>query len=116
MTNFLSLLGVSELTTDLLNVNTIKLSGILPYAVLQTDINQDVIGTNLLDGQIMIGDTDGTPLAATITPVVNQTTITNGAGQIIVGTVQDINTTSSPTFNSATLSNLTASRLTASDG
>lgn len=57
------------------------------------------------NGQIPIGNTTGNTLVkATITPVANQTTVTNGAGSITIGTVQDIGTGSSPTFAGMTLS------------
>jgi hypothetical protein len=42
------------------------------------------------------------PVLATITATADQTTITNGAGSVTVGTVQDINTTSSPTWAGTT--------------
>lgn len=58
------------------------------------------------NGQLLIGNTTGNTLVkGTLTSTANQTVITNGAGTITVGTVQDINTTSSPTFSSLTLSN-----------
>jgi hypothetical protein len=50
------------------------------------------------DGQLPIGDTDSAPILATLTATANQTSITNGAGSITIGTVQDIATSSTPEF------------------
>jgi hypothetical protein len=50
------------------------------------------------NGKIPIGSTGAAPVLATLTATADQTTITNGAGSVTVGTVQDINTTSSPTW------------------
>lgn len=52
----------------------------------------------MTNGQIPIGDTGNAPQAATITPVANQTSVTNGPHSITIGTAQDIATSSSPTF------------------
>lgn len=54
------------------------------------------------NGQLLIGN--GASLTkGTLTATANQTTITNGAGTITVGTVQNINTTSAPTFAGMTM-------------
>ena len=62
----------------------------------------------LTNGQLVIGSTGLAPVISTLSATANQTTITNGAGSITVGTVQDIATGSSPTFAGATISGLTA--------
>lgn len=59
--------------------------------------------TTLTDGQLIIGSSSGVPTAGNLTNVSNQTTITNGANSITIGTVQNIGTGSSPTFGNLTL-------------
>lgn len=58
----------------------------------------------LANGEILVGSTAGAVAKATLTATANQTTVTNGANSITVGTVQDIGTGSSPTFTSVTAS------------
>lgn len=62
-----------------------------------------------LNGQILIGNTAGpnTFVLTTLTATALQTTITNGAGSITIGTVQDIGTASSPVFTGLRVSGLT---------
>lgn len=55
-------------------------------------------GSTAANGSILIGNGTGYTLD-TIDPTTNQTTVTNGAGTIQIGTVQDIATTSTPQFN-----------------
>jgi len=65
----------------------------------------------LTNGQLLIGSSAAAPVAGTLTATLNQTTVTNGAGTITIGTVQNINTTSTPTFAGETLNgnlNITA--------
>lgn len=65
--------------------------------------------TALTNGQLLIGSTGVAPVPANITQAANQgVTITNGAGSISLGTVQDIRTTASPSFTGLTVSGLTA--------
>jgi len=58
--------------------------------------------TNAPNGSLLIGDGVDFQLN-TLTPTTNQTTVTNGAGTITVGTVQDIGPTSTPTFSDLTV-------------
>ena len=91
-------------SSNIINANQVTVNSelSLPYisahSVLLTDANSDVVGQALTDGQVLIGSTGLSPVSATITPVTNQTTINNTAGSITIGTVQNINTTSEPTF------------------
>ena len=55
------------------------------------------------DGQVLIGNAGGDPVAATITGTTNQVVVTNGAGSITLSTPQDIHTAATPTFASTTL-------------
>lgn len=59
-------------------------------------------GSTAPNGSVLIGNGTGYTLD-TIDATTNQTTVTNGAGSIQIGTVQDIATTSSPTFASPTI-------------
>jgi trimeric autotransporter adhesin len=60
-------------------------------------------GIALTDGQLLVGSTGATPVAAGITGTSNQVTVTNGAGSITLSTPQDIHVGASPTFAGATL-------------
>jgi hypothetical protein len=71
----------------------ISLTGVVPVANGGTGVS--VTPSN---GQILIGNGTGYGIN-TLSPVNNQTTVTNSPGSIQIGTVQDINTTSSPSFN-----------------
>lgn len=70
---------------------------------LRTDATGLVEAVTQTNGQILIGSTGTKPQAATLTATANQTTITNGAGSITIGTAQDIASGSSPTFAGLTL-------------
>lgn len=59
-------------------------------------------GSAAPNGSLLIGNGTGYSLS-TITATTNQTTVTNGAGTITLGTAQDIATTSSPTFANETI-------------
>jgi hypothetical protein len=60
--------------------------------------------TSYTNGQLLIGNASNTLTKATLTAVTDQTVISNGNGSITIGTVQNINTTSSPQFLRTTLS------------
>lgn len=87
-----------------------------PNTGLRTDNTGLVESVAQTDGQILIGSTGTKPQAATLTATANQTTVTNGAGTITIGTVQDIGTSSSPQFTGLNVSGLTASRPVKTDG
>lgn len=64
----------------------------------------------LANGQLYIGSTGLSVVAATLTQGANNgVTIVNAAGSITLSTVQDIRTTASPSFTGLTVSGLTAS-------
>ncbi len=82
------------------------IAGANPDSVLVTDGSstlQDV--GSLTDGQLVIGSTGNTPVAASLTGTTDQLTVTPGAGTITLSLPQDIGTTSSPTF-STVISNI----------
>jgi hypothetical protein len=115
MSNYLALLGVSTMDVDVLNINTIRLAAAQPDAVLLTDSAKNVISKTLTDGELLIGVTGNQPIATTLTATPNQTTITNGAGSITIGTVQNIDVSANPTFANVTLSDLSSNLLVATD-
>lgn len=58
------------------------------------------------DGQLLIGDTGGAPVAATLTGTANQVVVTNGAGSIGLSLPQSIGLSSTPSFATVNLTNL----------
>jgi Chaperone of endosialidase len=82
--------GSVDLTSDI--------SGTLPIANGGTETSSAPS-----NGTLLIGKTDNTYAVSNLAATTNQTTITNGDGSITIGTVQDINTTSSPTFSGISL-------------
>ncbi len=80
-------------------VNTLTARGPL-YASSSKQVSS--LGA-LTNGQLMIGVTGSDPVRQNLSSVLNQTIIADGAGTITIGTVQNINTNSSPTFNGLTL-------------
>ena len=76
--------------TDLTNGEWIELSASL----------QNLSAVN---GELLVGNGSGY-VSATLTGTLNQVEVTNGSGSITLGLPQDIETTSSPTFVSATFS------------
>lgn len=53
----------------------------------------------LTNGQILIGSTAASPVAATLTGTANQVSVVSGAGSITLSTAQDIHSGASPTFS-----------------
>lgn len=94
-------------TTSNVTFNSATLSNLSINSIVLTNATKQLQTTTLNNGQLLIGSTGNIPIAATITPTINQTTVSNGSGSITIGTVQDIATTSNVIFNSATLNNLT---------
>ncbi|MCX6744979.1 MAG: hypothetical protein NTX82_05630, partial [Candidatus Parcubacteria bacterium] len=56
-----------------------------------------------LDGELLIGATGSTPVAATLTGTSNQVDVNNGAGSITLSTPQDIDSGATPQFAGLTL-------------
>ena len=73
---------------------------------------QDLAAVN---GQLLVGNGSGY-VSATLTGTLNQVEVTNGAGSITLGLPQDIATTSSPEFVSATFSGVLTNAFLKSDG
>ena len=71
-------------------------------AILVTDSSGNLADKVLTNGQLLIGSTGASPVAATLTGTSNQVTVTPGAGNITLSLPQNIATTSSPTFASIT--------------
>lgn len=102
---FQDLLNTSVLEGDFVVTNLI-LPNLDPNSVPYIDSTNTVSDIVLSDGQLVIGTTSGPPSGASLTGTVNQINVFTGPASIILGTPQDIDTTSSPTFNNMTLSSL----------
>ncbi|MFN5378653.1 MAG: beta strand repeat-containing protein, partial [Ignavibacteria bacterium] len=76
-----------------------------PNAGVRTNVNGQLETVPMGNGQILIGNAAGGPVATTITGTANQVIVTNGAGSITLSTPQNIATTSNVTFNSVTTTN-----------
>ena len=84
--------------------NSLTLTGASANSVLGLDGSKRTLSYNLGVGQLLIGTSLTTnPVPAMLTPVSFQTTIANSSGNIVIGTVQNIATSSSPTFYKLTL-------------
>lgn len=79
-------------------------TGSTPFTILSTDgsSNLSQIGP-LTNGQIIIGRTGNSSVAASLTGTANQITVTPGSGSITLSLPQSIALTSSPTFNNLNL-------------
>lgn len=93
VTNIVSPAGVWNVS------NSGGLTGVLGVDKGGTGID----GSAATNGSLLIGNGSGYSLS-TLAPTTDQTTVTNGAGTITIGTAQDIATTSSPTFANETIS------------
>ncbi len=90
-------------------IGTTPVTGGTPESILKIDSlgNLGQIGP-LTDGQLIIGVTGGPAVTATLAGTLNQINITNGSGSILLSLPQDIDSSSSPTFNGLTINGLTA--------
>lgn len=86
----------------------LQIFNLLPSSAVYNDAAGNLESYQLTDGQLLMGDTGGAPLPATITGTANQVTVMNGPGSITLGTSQSIGIGSSPTFVDLTLSSFTA--------
>lgn len=96
--------------------SAITLSGLTAKSILTLNAAGLAVGVGLTNGQLLIGSTGNSPVAAALTGTTNQITVTPGAGTITLSTPQSIATTSSPTFASLSLSNMVANGVVTTDG
>lgn len=101
--------------TNLTVTGNAQLTYLSPYQLLCLDNNKNVTGKTLNDGQFLIGQTGGSSTPATLTGSAN-IPVTLGPNSISIDTVQNIQTTSSPTFMTETLTGLNASQLVSTNG
>jgi hypothetical protein len=113
----LQLNGSNNIVSSSINLASSEVAGTLPISNggtnSSTALNNDRIMVSssgaivesavLTNGQLLIGSTSSSPVAANITGS-SDITVTNGAGTIGLDTIQPITTASSPTFASETLS------------
>lgn len=92
------------------------IAGSSPHAILRVDGSSNLaqIGP-LTNGQLIIGSTGNAAVAATLTGTVNQLSVTNNPGAIVLSLPQDIHTLATPTFSSLTLQGA-SNQLTMSSG
>lgn len=95
--------GIYDVTTtnlvaDNVETNSATLLGGTPYGLLSLNNSNDVITSNLSNGQILIGSSGNAAIPANITGTANQITVTNGSNTITLSSPQDIATSSTPTF------------------
>ncbi len=76
-----------------------------------------ISATTLTNGQLLVGATGSSPVAATLTGTANQVNVTSASGSITLSTPQSIGTSSSPSFSNLSLSGKgTSAATTAGDG
>lgn len=119
-----TLTGPLRATAGLVSTGNINLAsevtGILPIAnggtnsstalnnnrIIISSAGSIIEAAALVNGQLLIGSTGASPVAANITGTPNQIIVTNGAGSIALSTPQNIDTGASPTFLGLTLTSL----------
>ncbi len=95
--------GSSQLSNGNLGINGITVSGLTSNAIVRADANKNLVSTSLSDGQLLIGSTGTSPVAATITGGTG-ISVTNGAGSItIASTASGSNTTEYTTAQTDTV-------------
>lgn len=98
--------GPGSLTFSLspaINVSSLVLNGIGANMVLFTNGSDIVQGLSLSNGQLIVGSTGSSPVAATLTGTPNEVIVTTGAGSITLSTPQPIAITSNVQFNALIL-------------
>ncbi len=99
------LLNNSEVSADTIVVGILNLPNLNANSVAIIDSSNNLSDILLNDGQLVIGKTGLTPVAASLTGTANEVIVTNGVGSITLSTPQAIATTSSPTFSNITITN-----------
>jgi hypothetical protein len=112
--------ATKQLTSGLIDL-TSEVSGVLPVAnggigasafvnnrLLYSNAGTIAEATALNDGQVFIGRTGASPIAAALTGVTDRVTVTNAVGSITLSTPQDIATSSSPQFSGMNLQTSTS--------
>lgn len=92
-----------SLTSTTATITNLSILSPASGSALYLDAVNNVTGSALTSGQLLIGRTGNTPVAGNITGTTNQINVTNGSGTIGLATPQDIATTSDVVFNSASL-------------
>ena len=103
---FADLLNTSTITTDQSIIYSLILPNLDANSVPYIDVNNVVQDRILNDGQILVGDTSGPPVAANITGTTNEIIVSNGPGSITISTPQPIGPTSDPTFSNLTVTTI----------
>lgn len=99
-------LDTSKLTTGILPIargGTNSGTAITANRIMVSTATAIVVGPALTNGQLLVGSTGATPVAASITGTTNRIIVSLGAGTINLSGPQDIHTAASPTFASMAL-------------
>lgn len=103
--------SIAALTTNqALTVNTAGQVGLPPlsaYSTLYLDLSKNITGSVLTNGQLLVGRTGNSVIAASITGTTNQVSVTNGSGTITLSLPQNIHTAATPTYGGAFLNGQT---------
>ena len=103
---YADLLNTSYLNADSLVVGILILPNLDSNSVPIVDSSNNLSDVVLHNGQLVIGRTGSSPIAANLTGTIDQINVTNGSGSITLSLPQNIATTSSPTFNNITVNNI----------
>ncbi len=109
-------LGSPTLTTPTWSAGAFTLTPITANSLLYANASKQLAGFTLTNGQILIGSTGATPVAATLTGTANRVTVSTGAGSITLSGPQDLHTGASPTFAGLTLSGVGTNQILQTNG
>ena len=103
---YADLLNKSEISADEVIIGNLILPNLSPDSVPYIDDQNTVQDRVLADGQVLIGQSGGPPINATLTGTSDEILITNGPGSITLSTPQPIGPSSDPSFHNLTVSTI----------
>ena len=108
MSSYSDLFNETSFQGDRAIVETLQVnaSALFPYmsnSLVGVDVSGNLVSMPLTTGQLFVGRTGNTPLATVLAGTTNQVIITSAPGTITLSLPQDIATSSTPTWRSATL-------------
>ena len=101
--NYADLLNESTISADEVIIGSLILPNLSPNSVPYIDDQHNVVDRVLTNGHVLIGQSGGPPLSATLTGTANEIIVSNGPGAITLSTPQPIASTSDPTFHNLTV-------------
>jgi len=101
-------LGIAASSQNIVDfsVDGVNIATIPPNAAVINDAFGNLAGLQLADGELMMGITGAIPIAGAVSGTANQVIVSNGPGSITLSAPQDIDATSSPTFDGLSLTGL----------